>query len=507
MVEGVPKNWTIADFSDVSSYIQRGKSPRYSEDNRYPVINQKCIRWNGIQIEHLKFIQEEQWNNLSDERFLKNDDILWNSTGTGTIGRACLYKKSHISKAVADSHVTIVRFPIDYMSPDYVFYYIMSPYIQKDIDKMQAGSTNQVELGRAVILSKKIPVAPLNEQKRIVDKIEQLFSNIDEGESLLKKVQQQLNLYRQSVLKAAVTGELTKDWREANKHRLEPGDVLLKRILKARREQWNGRGKYKEPVSPEASNCQQLPTLWRLATIDQLSSTVDYGSSAKCSSDNSGVAVLRMGNIQGGKINLASLKYLPVDHDEFPRLILENGDLLFNRTNSAELVGKTAVYRGKPKKCSYASYLIRVKLFYTEPEYISAYINSAFGKSWIKNVVSQQVGQANVNGTKLKALSVPLPPYEEQLEIVQLLDDINSQIDTLEQWCASELTRSATLRQSILKDAFTGKLVPQDPNDEPASELLKRIQEERSVDNKAPKKKSPSTTPTRRGRPRKNKLS
>ena len=87
------------------------------------------------------------------------------------------------------------------------------------------------------------------------------------------------------------------------------------------------------------------------------------------------------------------------------------------------------------------------------------------------------------------------------------IDDINSQIDTLEQWCASELTRSATLRQSILKDAFTGKLVPQDPNDEPASELLKRIQEERSVDNKAPKKKSPSTTPTRRGRPRKNKLS
>ena len=101
----------------------------------------------------------------------------------------------------------------------------------------------------------------------------------------------------------------------------------------------------------------------------------------------------------------------------------------------------------------------------------------------------------------------PLLSLLEQDEIVNKINDAFSQIDALEQWCASELTRSATLRQTILKDAFSGKLVPQDPDDEPASELLKRIQAEKSGLQKAPKGKSSSTTPTRRGRPRQNKLS
>lgn len=349
---------------------------------------------------------------------------------------------------------------------------------------------------------KNIPlwIAPLNEQKRIVDKIEQLFSNLDEGEALLKQVQKQLATYRQSVLKSAVTGELTKEWRKANKHRLESGDALLKRILKARRDNWKGRGKYAEPESPRSYIHPDLPDLWVVATIDQLSSSVDYGSSAKCSEKNLGVAVLRMGNIQNGVLDLTKLKFLPNNHDEFPKLLLDKGDLLFNRTNSAELVGKTATYKGKPDKCSYASYLIRVKLVETEPDFAAAYINSVFGKAWVKSVVSQQVGQANVNGTKLKDLCLPLPPKEEQQEIIQQLDDIFSQIDALENWCATELARSATLRQSILKDAFSGKLFPQDPSDEPASELLKRIQAERA---KTTQQKS-SALPRPRGRRKKS---
>ncbi len=122
----------------------------------------------------------------SQERYLQPGDILWNSTGTGTIGRASIYK-GNIENAVADSHVTIIRVFKNQILPEFVFYFIMSPYVQKNIENMQSGSTNQVELGRAEIEATKIPLPPFNEQKRIVAKIEELFSELDQGLENLQK--------------------------------------------------------------------------------------------------------------------------------------------------------------------------------------------------------------------------------------------------------------------------------------------------------------------------------
>jgi type I restriction enzyme S subunit len=173
-----------------------------------------------------------------------------------------------------------------------------------------------------------------------------------------------------------------------------------------------------------------LPKGWTLASVGQIIVEMQYGSSAKTNADPSGVPVLRMGNIQDGKLDLSSLKYLPQDHAEFPDLLLNPGDLLFNRTNSPELVGKSAVYRGSPVKCSCASYLIRVVLHPDcEPNYLAYYLNSMHGKQWVATVVVQQVGQANVNGAKLKALELPLPPAAEQRRIVGKVEELFSELD------------------------------------------------------------------------------
>jgi type I restriction enzyme, S subunit len=223
--------------------------------------------------------------------------------------------------------------------------------------------------------------------------------------------------------------------------------------------------------------------------VDQLSLEQKYGSSSKTNSDSNGIPILRMGNIQNGQIDYTNLKYLPTSHEEFPELYLQDGDLLFNRTNSPELVGKTAVYRSEISPCSFASYLIRVSFSdQYSPELASAYINSVFGRYWIKSVVVQQVGQANVNGSKLAALAVPLPPHHEQLEILTRMQATNKQIAEQEEYLEVSLQQSTAQRQNILRAAFSGQLVPQDPSDEPASTLLARIRAEREAKAAKPSK-------------------
>ncbi len=294
--------------------------------------------------------------------------------------------------------------------------------------------------------------------------IEKQFTRLEAGVAALRRVQANLKRYRAAVLKAACEGRLVPTEAELaktgnRKAKFETGEDLLARILTERRQNWQGRGKYKEPVRPDTTNLPKLPEGWVWATVEQLSTRVQYGSSAKTNEDSTGVPVLRMGNIQDGKFDFDKLKYLPKAHDEFPELLLAKGDLLFNRTNSAELVGKTAVFKDIPSPCSFASYLIRVQFGGgCVPDFVSYFINSVFGRAWIADVVSQQVGQANVNGTKLQALAIPLPPLVEQTRIVAEVERRLSVVEELEAVVSANLQRAGRLRQSILQKAFTGEL-------------------------------------------------
>jgi type I restriction enzyme S subunit len=298
-----------------------------------------------------------------------------------------------------------------------------------------------------------LPLPPFNEQKRIVDKIEQLFSNLDEGEALLKQVQKQLGTYRQSVLKAAVTGKL---------------------------------------IGLDANE-------WPEQTVGQLLKDIRYGTAKKCLFDPSKTPVLRIPNVAGGKIDLSDLKHTDFSETELEKLRLEYGDLLIVRSNgSVSLVGLSAMVTKQAVGCAYAGYLIRLRLKQDIllPDFLNLYLHSPIVRGRIELQARSTSGVHNINSNEVKSIPLRVPPLQHQEEIVSKVDDIFSQIDVLENWCATELARSATLRQSILKDAFSGKLVPQDPTDEPAHELLKCIQAERA---KATKQKS-SALPRPRGR-------
>ena len=358
-----------------------------------------------------------------------------------------------------------------------------------------------------------MPLAPSDQQKRIVSEIEKQFSRLDEAVAALKRIKANLKRYKAAVLKAAVEGKLTEEWRQNNLrrgeavprphnnkntghdterathedraiHRIAPtrgetGADLLKRILAERKKKWEAeyikkyvgaihelplqddswKKKYKEPSPPDTSNLPDLPKGWLWATVEQLAAKIQYGSSSKTNKDREGVPVIRMGNIFEGRLELDDLKYLPRNHSEFPELLLKKNDLLFNRTNSPELVGKTAVYKGMPKPCSFASYLIRVQFNDgASSDFVSFCINADYGRRWIKSVVSQQVGQANVNGSKLQALSVPLPPHVEQQKIVEEVESCLSVAEEIEATIETNLKRAERLRQAILKKAFSGTL-------------------------------------------------
>lgn len=408
---------------------------------------------------------------------LEPGDILLNEgQSLEWVGRPAMFK-GELPGACFQN--TLVRFrAFQAVDPSYALLVFRGYLHTGRFQKIARWTVNIAHLGAARFAELEFPLPPLPEQRRIVAEIDRQFSLLDAGVAALKRVQAKLKRYRASVLQAACTGRLVPTEAElarAEGRSYERADMLLDRVLR-------GNGRAASRTDQQTTQVSSTPEGWTWATVDQVSEFTRYGSSARTSDDTRGVPVLRMGNLQEGRIDPRSLKYLPKTHHEFPDLFLRQGDLLFNRTNSAELVGKSAVYEDNPVPCSYASYLIAVRLLPScQPHYLCYFINSPAGRAWVKTVVSQQVGQANVNGSKLRSLRFPMPPLGEQERIVLEVERQLSLIQQIETAVTANLRRAERLRQSILKRAFAGELVPQDPEDEPASVLLERIHLERSV--------------------------
>ncbi|SFU02930.1 type I restriction enzyme, S subunit [Halomonas saccharevitans] len=336
-----------------------------------------------------------------------------------------------------------------------------------------------------------LPFPPFNEQRRIVDKIESLFAQLDHGEASLRDVQKLLARYRQSVLKAAVTGQLTADWRAENADRLESGSDLLERILQARRENWQGRGKYKEPVVPDSGDLPELPEGWVWASVDQLAEVIGgLTKNSKRSTLPLKKPMLRVANVYQNRLDLEDVHDTGVSEGELSRVTLQDRDILVVEGNGSKgQIGRMAVWRDEIPGAVHQNHLIKVRMVdKLISDYSMWWFQSLYGRQNIEKVASSTSGLYTLSISKIESLVIPLPSLDEVEQVVAAIDEAFSKIGQLEDWCQTELTRSAALRQSILKDAFAGKLVPQDPADEPASELLARIRAER--DAAAPKKRT-----------------
>ncbi len=439
------------------------------------LIAVKDIRENGsINYDVTDHLSEFRYNE-SPEIQLKGQDILVSKDGT--IGRIGLVEALP-QQATVNSSILVVR-PCSAISPKFLFYYFKGPKFQEIVRKRITGSTVP-HLFQHDIKKFELDIPPSNEQGRIVTRLEELFTRLDAGVDALQKVKVQLKRYRHTVLKYAFEGKLTEEWRKTHKDQIEPATKLLERIREERKKKPGTKCKELPPI--DASILPKLPEGWKWVRLRDVSKRIQYGTSEKATADLSGIPVLRMGNIQEGKIVFDDLKYFPWDWPQINEFLLDEGDILFNRTNSAELVGKTAVYEERYPKAVFASYLIRVETYKVaySPKVLSFFINSFYGRQYISAVVSQQVGQANVNGTKLSVMPIPLLPYQEQIAMQQQIDTCFSVAEKIERTTEQSLKQAEHMRQSILKSAFEGRLVPQDARDEPAERLLERIKKEKA---------------------------
>lgn len=268
-----------------------------------------------------------------------------------------------------------------------------------------------------------IPVPPVAEQERIVAKIEELLPFIneyDETEKRLTTLNAEIpDKLRKSILQQAVQGKLTE--RDSSD---EPAAELLKRI-QVEKAKLIAEGKIKKekplPVISVDDMPFDIPDTWAWTSIAETCTNIQYGTSEK-STPSGKVAVLRMGNLQGGKIDYSNLVYTSNDYD-IERCHLEYNDLLFNRTNSKELVGKTAIYKAEIPAI-YAGYLIRVTPILIDSDYLNYVMQSHFFKKYCMAVKTDAIGQSNINAEKLKRFAFPLPPLAEQKRIVARVEEL-----------------------------------------------------------------------------------
>ena len=305
-------------------------------------------------------------------------------------------------------------------------------------------------------------VPELDQQRLVVAEIEKQFSRLDEAVANLKRVKANLKRYKASVLKAAVEGKLTEDWRKQHPG-VESASNLLERILAERRVKWNGRGKYKEPAKPDTSNLPLLPKHWTYAPVDSfLIEPMCNGISVKGSMTPPGVPALRLNAMTETGFDYSKVRYIPIDAALAKELEVKAGDFFVSRGNgSLRLVGRGTVAQTPPRQCVFPDTMIRLRVAVAmgTSRWISTIWSAELIRRQIEKRVKTTAGIWKISQPELGSILLPVPPEAEQHRIVDEVERRLSVIDELEATVEANLTRADRLRQSVLGDAFAGKLV------------------------------------------------
>ncbi len=435
----LPSGWKITTILDITEYLSRGKQPSYVRSSSLPVINQRAIRWSGLQNQHLKYVDPSQFDRWTSEQFIRSGDILCNSTGRGTLGRAYLVTQHDLKPPkVVDSHVTIIRPCQTSIDPRFLFSWLQSATVQENIANIATGATNQIELSRVAIASMPIPIPPLNEQKRIADKLDILLSQVDACRNQLDRIPLILDQFRQSILSIATSGDLTDDWRK-NK---------------------------------------ALPA-WQNKTLNEICLSITDGDHQAPPQVKQGIPFITIAAINDGYLRLdKATRFVPNSYFENLKDMRrpKAGDILFSVTGSIAI--PALVDTDKP-----FVFQRHIAIFKSDSSQIlSKFLFYSLGANDLNRqaiALAKGTAQKTIPLFGLRSIIIQLPPIDEQREIVRLVEALFTQIDHIETLYHNACDRIERLIPILLDKAFRGELVSQDPNDEPASVLIEKIQAEK----------------------------
>lgn len=422
----VPENWVWVRLGDVNKYISKSVNPISEPDKIFELYSVPSM------VDNYPEIIAGSDIGSSKQSVCKKDVLLCKINPR--INRVWKVSQFTDNELIASSEWIIIR--NNHIDANYLMYCFQSKYFREFMLSNVSGVGGSLMRAQPkYVQTYPIPLPPLSEQQRIVERIEELFAKLDEAKERLQEVVDSFAVRKAAILHKAFTGELTQQWR------LENG------------------------VSDES---------WEEKTIGEICSSLKYGTSKK-SSDDGEVVVLRMGNLQNGEIDWSNLAYTS-DEEDIKKYLLKSGDVLFNRTNSPELVGKTSIYRGEIPAI-YAGYLI--KLDYEKNivvgDYLNYYLNSSKAKEYYMQVKTDGVSQSNINAKKIGEFEIPLPTLPEQHEIVRLIDDLLARERKAQQATEQALASIDLMKKSILARAFRGELGTNKASEASALELLKQV--------------------------------
>jgi type I restriction enzyme, S subunit len=449
IVRELPKGWAncqLKELADVLSGIGFPKEYQGQAEGdlgffKVGDISEAVLCHRGV------LNQAEHYVSIEIAHKLKGKPILPGATVFAKIGEAIkLNRRALVAvPCLIDNNVMSVKAYVDNL--DRYLYYFMNTV---DFSE-KARSTTVPSLRKGDVEELPIPLPPLNEQKRIAQRLDLLLTRIDKAKAHLDRIPPLLKRFRQSVLAAATSGKLTEDWREANE--VDWIDVSLGDVL----------------------------------------TDIRYGTSKKCNYECEGTPVLRIPNIGDGTIDHDDMKYAEFDQAEIKKLALTKGDVLIIRSNgSVSLVGKSSVISESEEGFLFAGYLIRlrVQMNLLIPEFLHFHLSSQDVRNQIEITARSTSGVNNINTEEIRSLGISLPPLEEQHEIVRRVETLFAKADRIEAQYQKARQAVDRLTPALLAKAFRGELVPQDPNDEPASVLLERIKAEKEGREKKEKGRS-----------------
>ena len=503
--EGIPKSWVFVPLGELLLGIETGKSFKCEErpptNDEIGVVKVSSVSWGEYQESESKTCTDAK--RIDPSLFVRRGDFLFSRANTIELVGACVIAQQVTLRVMLSDKILRFRFARDEIK-SWVLYLLRSDQGRSQIETLASGNQNSMRnIGQTRIGQILVPLPPAAEQTRIVAKLEELLSDLEAGVAELKAAQVKLARYRQSLLKAAVDGALTADWR-ARHTPAETGAQLLARILTERRARWedkqrarfaaqgktpskNWQAKYPEPVVPDTTELPELPEGWVWASLDQCSldetSITDgpFGSNLKSEHyQDSGPRVIRLQNIGDGTFVDARAHISNSHYQTLLKHAVDEGDVIVAMLG--EVLPRACVVPAGVAPAIVKADCARVRLNseLLPPSLVVSQLNS----TPVRDVVAKSVkgiGRPRINLGHVRSIPIALCGKAEQEQMDRLLNEAQERID--EQLTAIEngLKQSTAQRKNLLKAAFAGQLVPQDPADEPASVLLERIRAERDA--------------------------